>query len=150
MISTRNGFRTARRLAASGCVLWVVAWGAGAGCDRPTDSASPATTAPSAPPVPSTGAAAAADPAPAYGSNLELVDCTTIAGWVWDGKRPNTPLKVDVYDGDALLGTATADLARKDLSIRVTVAGTNLQLSSSPKSLTCEPGESRRSVQSSQ
>ena len=161
MNSTKNWFPTACRAAASGCLACAIALAA-TGCDRGTDSASPAGTTSATAPAPAV--------APAYGSNLELVDCTMVAGWVWDAKRPNTPLKVDIYDGDTLLGTATADLARKDLSdlgmgdgkhgfkfttpasvkdgkthsIRVTVSQTRLQLSNSPKSLTCEPGESAR------
>jgi hypothetical protein len=135
-----------------GCLLW--------GCDRKPE-ATPG-SAPGAAP----GSAQTAKPK-AYGSNLERVDCTMIAGWAWDASQPNTPIKVDVYDGGTLLGTAVAGIARKDLvdankgdgrhgfkfpippalkdgrphTIKVTISGTTLQLANSPKTLVC-PGAS--------
>ena len=136
------------RVAAAALLIGCVAWG----CDR-----KPETTP---------GAAPTAKPK-AYGSNLELVDCQMIAGWAWDASQPNTPIKVDVYDGGTLLGTVVAGIARKDLVdankgdgrhgfkfpvlpalkdgkshvIKVTISGTTLQLANSPKTLVCpEPG----------
>jgi hypothetical protein len=131
-----------------GSLLW--------GCDRKPDA-----TPGSAP-----GSTPTAKPK-AYGSNLELLDCQMIAGWAWDASQPNTPIKVDVYDGSTLLGTVVAGIARKDLAdagkgdgrhgfkfpvppalkdgkphvIKVTISGTTLQLANSPKNLVCpEPG----------
>jgi hypothetical protein len=45
----------------------------------------------------------------------ESADAVRITGWAWDRSRPDTPIKVDIYDGDRLLGTVTADQFRKDL-----------------------------------
>jgi len=34
---------------------------------------------------------------PAYEGNHDVADCGRIAGWAWDGNRPNTPISVDIY-----------------------------------------------------
>lgn len=59
--------------------------------------------APEAAPTPST---------PDFQGALNSVDCDAIIGWAWDRNRPNTPIRVDIYDGDTLLTTVDADLER--------------------------------------
>jgi hypothetical protein len=137
-------------------------------CDRKPNSGggSGASGAAPAAGVPAAGVPGGTKPH-AYGSNLELVDCQMIAGWAWDASNPNTPTRVDVYDGNTLLGTAVAGIFRKDLvdankgdgrhgfkfpvppalkdgephTIKVSISGTTLQLANSPKTLVCpDPG----------
>jgi len=93
----------------------------------------------------------------------EQANCETFGGWVWSSIKPDAPIAVDIYDGDLLLATITADLFRPDLvdagkgngkhgflfsvpahlkdgrshSIQVKVSGTNIVLPGSPKSVTC-------------
>jgi hypothetical protein len=49
---------------------------------------------------------------PDYQGALNSVDCDAIIGWVWDRNRPNTPIRVDIYDGKTLLATVDADMER--------------------------------------
>jgi hypothetical protein len=96
---------------------------------------------------------------PSFGSQLELVDGNTIAGWAWDSSRPNNRVAVDIYDGDTLLKTLPAGHFRQDLveakigdgghgffwstpaslkdgkahSVRAKVSGTHFDLNGSPK-----------------
>jgi D-alanine transfer protein len=60
---------------------------------------------------PKTGSVAAH----AYQGGHGLTNCQQICGWAWDRENPDTPLTVEVYDKEELLGTARADLFRKDL-----------------------------------
>jgi hypothetical protein len=46
---------------------------------------------------------------------IDVIQCSIIAGWVWDPKQPDTPVKVDIYDGNILLGTTPASHFRQDL-----------------------------------
>jgi hypothetical protein len=97
---------------------------------------------------------------PAEGS-LDLATEEVIAGWAWDTTKPDTPIKVDLFDGDKKLDTVLADQFREDLvpekkgngkhgfnyttpdslkdgkshTIRAKVNGTNIELSGSPKTL---------------
>ncbi|GAB3896682.1 hypothetical protein GCM10028803_14540 [Larkinella knui] len=105
-------------------------------------------------------------PAGAYEGYLDVINCDgDIFGWVWDANQPNTPLAIEVRDGDNLIATITASLARPDLvsaqkgngqhgysyiipatlkngqnhSIGMRVQGTSYELMGSPKTLNC-PG----------
>jgi hypothetical protein len=49
------------------------------------------------------------------GGALDVADGGAIAGWAWDGSRPDSPLKVDIYDDDTRLATVVADEFRQDL-----------------------------------
>ena len=69
---------------------------------QPSGNASP--PAPSSPPAP-----------PAYEGYLDSVDCNAIIAWGWDMSRPNDPVKLDIYDGNVLISTVTADSFRQDL-----------------------------------
>jgi hypothetical protein len=46
---------------------------------------------------------------------IEVVDAQQIVGWVWDNKRPNKPLKIDIYLDDTKLATVSANQFRPDL-----------------------------------
>lgn len=122
-------------------------------------------------PEPSTASASPTPTVPVYTSPApptyegfhDAANCTGLVGWAWDASRPDEPIKVDVYDGDRLLTTLTADEFRQDLlnskkgngrhnfsyplpaqlkdgkphSIRVRFAGTNTDLGNTPKEITC-------------
>ena len=94
---------------------------------------------------------------------IETADCRMIAGWAVDDNRPDDPLDIEFYDGDAWLGTTRADQLRKELaeswgtkgrhgctytlpaalrdgtfhSIHAKVSGTNILLYESPRSIAC-------------
>ena len=102
---------------------------------------------------------------PAYEGFHDGAECTTIYGWARDRNNPGVPLRVDIYDGDRLLGGVEANQFRKDLlevgngdgrlgfsftpppylkdgrrhSIRVTFSGTGILLRRSPRLLVCPP-----------
>lgn len=107
--------------------------------------------------------AAARGGASAYAGAYEKADCEEIAGWAWDASNPSMPVSVDLYADGARLTTVRADLFRQDLadsgkgsgahafvyvpspslkdgrphSIAVKVAGTDIALSASPRSIVC-------------
>jgi len=90
-------------------------------------------------------------------------DCAGISGWAWDRSRPNSPIAVDLYDGDRLLAKLPADRFRQDLleggkgngshgltyawppsvrdgrphTIRLKVSGTDVELQNTARSITC-------------
>jgi RHS repeat-associated protein len=104
------------------------------------------------------------DGAPNYGGWLDGADCNGISGWAWNANQPNTPISVDIYDGNTLIETVAANQFRQDLvdagigngshgysiatpaslkngaahTIRVKFGGTTAELSGSPKSMTCQ------------
>ena len=41
--------------------------------------------------------------------------CNTINGWAWDANSPNSTVSLDIYDGNALIGTTPANMYREDL-----------------------------------
>jgi hypothetical protein len=50
-----------------------------------------------------------------YAGHHDVADCERIIGWAWDADRPNTPVDVDIFDGDRLLARVSADIFRRDL-----------------------------------
>lgn len=110
-----------------------------------------------------TNAPTASEP-PAYEGYYDITNCNAILAWAWDMNRPNEPIKVEIYDGETLLGTFTADALREDLVnnkkgngkhgvfyptppqlkdgkphlIRIKFAGTSLELRNGPKELNCK------------
>ena len=46
---------------------------------------------------------------------LDGGDCRGATGWAWDPAHPDSPVTVEVWSGDTLLGTVTADWFRWDL-----------------------------------
>lgn len=109
------------------------------------------------------GPAAAAALNAQFDGYLERVNCKTIDGWAWDAERPDTPISIDLYDGDRLLETVVADRLRPDLvsankgdgrhaflivtpaqmkdgnvhEIRAKVSGRGVELVRSPQRLIC-------------
>jgi len=108
------------------------------------------------------------EPPGGYEGFLEMVTCDVLSGWAWAPSQPETPLKIDLYDGDRLLATTSAELFRQDLldgrkgngrhqfiqktppairdgqlhSIRARVQGTSFtlpRLDDTPPSITCQP-----------
>jgi len=94
--------------------------------------------------------------------HLDVVDGESVAGWAWDKSQPWPPSKVDIYDGETLLATVTANRFRQELldagigsgqhafvyatpaelkdgkahTIRVTISGTDVELTGAPKTVT--------------
>jgi hypothetical protein len=91
---------------------------------------------------------------------FDVVDANFISGWAWDSRKPDTPIEVDIFDGDKKLTTIRADVFREDLvkedhigngkhafnyatpqslkdgkshTIRVRITGTDKELEDSPK-----------------
>lgn len=50
-----------------------------------------------------------------YEGHHDVTNCDGVTGWAWDPSRPDEPLRIDVYDGNLLLTTVTADAFRQDL-----------------------------------
>ena len=104
---------------------------------------------------------------PAYEGYHDYTSCSVMVGWAWDSRRPNDPVRVDIYEGDTLLASVTANVFRKDLldahkgngrhgfsyrvpprlqdgkqhSLRVKFAGTNIDLQSTPRTINCNFGD---------
>jgi len=102
---------------------------------------------------------------PVFAGFQDSADCGVTGGWAWNANEPNTPINVDIYDEGALVATISANVLRADLvksgfgngyhgfvyffdndkylkdgrphSIRVRFAGTNIDLSNTPKSISC-------------
>ena len=94
---------------------------------------------------------------------LDGGDCIGATGWAWDPAYPDAPVEVDVWIGDALIGTVTANWFRWDLlaagkgngqhafrfyfpeqsvlrtgrDVRVTFSGTDRPVPGSPKTVYC-------------
>jgi hypothetical protein len=101
--------------------------------------------------------------APNYEGVLDGANCGDIGGWAWDANDPNNSITVDIYSDNVLVATVVADIFRQDLldankgngahgfdlstpaslmngqthSIRVSIGGTNINLSNSPKTINC-------------
>ncbi len=101
-----------------------------------------------------------------YEGYLDVVNCSTIQGWVWDRNRPNTPIALEFLDGNTVVGAVDANIFRQDLknankgngihgyiftvpaslkdgqnhSISGRVPGGNFTLKWSPKILNCPNG----------
>ena len=100
---------------------------------------------------------------PAYEGYLDIANCDAIIAWGWDMNHPNEPIKLDIYDGNLLVSTVTADNFRQDLLdvgkgngkhaifwpippqmkdgkkhiITVKFPGTSVELGTAPKEITC-------------
>jgi 4-amino-4-deoxy-L-arabinose transferase-like glycosyltransferase len=103
-----------------------------------------------------------------YSGSLDVANCNVISGWAWNANQPNSPINVDIYDGSVVAATVSANIFRSDLinagigngyhgftcavdnllkngqphSIRVRFAGTNTDLSETPKTITCRHSRS--------
>ena len=49
------------------------------------------------------------------GGTLDRVGCERIEGWAWNPQEPDTPIAVEIYDGETRVVTVTADRLRQDL-----------------------------------
>jgi hypothetical protein len=47
--------------------------------------------------------------------SLDKVEIVSVGGWAWDSSKPNSPIKVEIYDGTTLLTTMVAGEFREDL-----------------------------------
>jgi hypothetical protein len=47
--------------------------------------------------------------------NVDGIDGHQIWGWAWDRNNPNTPINVNIYEGNSLLATVPANIFRQDL-----------------------------------
>jgi hypothetical protein len=118
---------------------------------RNTNSSGPTAT------PPANGGAAA------YEGFQDDINCYNLIGWAWDAQRPNEPVKIEIFDGNTLLATVTADLFRQDLleahkgngthafnfaipaqlrdgkphTIRARIAGSDIDLTYTLKQITC-------------
>ncbi|MFY9574160.1 MAG: hypothetical protein WAV20_22395, partial [Blastocatellia bacterium] len=52
---------------------------------------------------------------PAYEGYHDLSDCYGTEGWVWDKNQPDTPLNVEIYDGESFVAMVAANAFRPDL-----------------------------------
>ena len=50
-----------------------------------------------------------------YEGFVDTANCTIISGWAWDSNRPNSPIDVEIWDGQRLLTKLYADRFRRDL-----------------------------------
>jgi len=50
-----------------------------------------------------------------YDGSHDENNCERIFGWAWDRTNPGSRVNVEIYDGNTLLGTATANQFRQDL-----------------------------------
>lgn len=90
-------------------------------------------------------------------------DCQAIRGWAWDTRQPNEPVQIEFYEGNVLVGKVLANRFRKDLrdagkgngehafefpvpkrlkdnkehQIRARIAGTQIQLTYTPRTVQC-------------
>lgn len=54
-------------------------------------------------------------PPGSYEGFLDTVSCDRLSGWAWTPSQPAKPLTIELYDGDRLLTTTSADGSRQDL-----------------------------------
>ena len=47
--------------------------------------------------------------------SFDHADAKTVGGWAWDRSQPHMPIKVEIYEGTALLTTMLAQEFREDL-----------------------------------
>ena len=113
---------------------------------------------------PASAAAVIPGSPPVYEGVHDPGDGQTIRGWAWDSSRPDSPLEVAIWDGDRPLATVTADRFRSDLLregkgngrhgfayripaelkdgrkhlVVARIAGTNVDLSGTPRSIGTE------------
>ena len=100
---------------------------------------------------------------PDYEGWIDVTNCDTIAGWVWNKRAPTNPLRVDILANGSLVAQVMADVFRQDLqnagkgdgrhgfsfptparlknsqslSVTVRVTNTNFFLPNGPKPLSC-------------
>ncbi|MGA0556323.1 putative Ig domain-containing protein [Larkinella sp. VNQ87] len=101
-----------------------------------------------------------------YEGYLDVVNCSSIQGWIWNRDKPNTHITVEFLDGNTVVGSTDANIFRQDLknankgngehgysfqvpnslkdgkahSISGRVPNSTFVLKWSPKTLTCPAG----------
>jgi len=50
-----------------------------------------------------------------YEGFLEAADCNLLRGWAWDSNSPNSPIDVEIWEGQHLLSRAPANIFSRDL-----------------------------------
>lgn len=97
--------------------------------------------------------------------HLETVNAKSISGWAWNHRNPDDPVDVNIYDGDTLITSVSANGFRQDLldgkkgngkhhfscttpasfldnkehTVHARVAGTDIELVNSPKVVRLKP-----------
>jgi hypothetical protein len=56
-----------------------------------------------------------APPPPHYVAGIQDIECNAISGWVYDNYKPTAPVPVQLWDGDHLLTTVSANQFRQEL-----------------------------------
>ncbi|KQS30684.1 hypothetical protein [Dyadobacter sp. Leaf189] len=54
-------------------------------------------------------------PGPSYDGKFERAECGVISGWVWDKSYPNSALVVELFEGNTVYATATANIFQESL-----------------------------------
>ncbi|GAB3321584.1 hypothetical protein GCM10027299_16230 [Larkinella ripae] len=111
-----------------------------------------------------------------YDGYLDIVNCSSIQGWVWNRDKPNTVVTVEFLDGGTVIGQVDANIDREDLkkagkgngvhgynftvpsslkdgqshTISGRVPGSGFTLKGSPKTLTCPNGSRQGSPESAE
>jgi membrane protein involved in D-alanine export len=57
-----------------------------------------------------------AAPVPHYLAKFQGINCDAISGWVWNKYKPNTPVAVEVWDGEHFLATISANQFQQNLA----------------------------------
>lgn len=109
-----------------------------------------------------------------YFGRFEYASCSTVSGWVWDKSYPNTPLTIELVEGNTVVATGVADQLKQTLAdqgygsgkygfsilfpaslkngqshqLSVRAKGTSYVLVDSPKSITCAANEYVGSINS--
>ena len=50
-----------------------------------------------------------------YEGFIDSIGCEGITAWGWDRNRPNDPVRFEIYDGEVVVASVTADKFRQDL-----------------------------------
>lgn len=93
--------------------LLIVACGGCESTPTPAPQPQPSGPAPATPEV-SQAPVVKANPETVQGS-LDLVKPDLITGWAMDTTKPNRPVEVELYDGETLLASVSANEFRQDL-----------------------------------
>ncbi|RYG53736.1 MAG: T9SS type A sorting domain-containing protein, partial [Chitinophagaceae bacterium] len=75
------------------------------------------------------------DPPKAIEGYLSTASCDVISGWAWDANKPNTPVLVEILEGQNVVAFTTADIYRPDLKAAGKGNGMHAYAFLPPKSL---------------
>ncbi len=85
-----------------------------------------------------------------YAGNVDILSCSTIAGWAADRDTLNSSITISIYDGSTLLDTITANGSRPDVGTFLgdnglhgfSIATPVSVKTGSPHTITVRPGSS--------